>query len=1741
MPVSEVKNTFPKRPKPIRIEYSGEYSRGRDYIYNVQRKLEYGEIHEYLLETERWIVEGKDPEADKIIAYVRDKMDKLSVSMTGHKAPDLEIVLADTPDISTGVITRPDKPILIVGLGMMDRIIAQGFGEDHLVAVLGHERFHLRRHDKWKDLKNGRPEETIGDVYAVLESERAGYNPQAMGDFFRAIKKEYKSGSGWGAILGRLVGEHPSLDVRIRNTELALAELQLTKRMSEDQTEIPADIVEAVKNTRFKTHLDLYLERFSYKNASPSRKVELLGRYLASSLDTRDDCLADVYQEETEPLIEALRETEGVQKEAEYWFRFFLKQQHEWNPRSKNHWYRENEASYKWILHQFVQLMGPTFVPSQKKDAWETNYVNPDHVIPPIFKRFATDSKAFWAATTRQEAMTAIKRYQAAKKGLKRYESGIHALKLTEKWEYAPDRSSLKRDIKEHGKARLPWEQHVRWANGEGEETEADKADSKIIAQYARKWGAKDPRLPNYNPKNEVTPLGYKMDELVFDKDWNIIEVKPSQSELEEIERKKVQARFEADTAAELISREYDLQQERERSEHDLVKSTDWADMEKDFWRFVEQHKEDLIPTVTLVPGRFPFAEAFMERLEAFRAENPELWHGRYVEFLTGYSDNVRFKEQEKKRSWDDRKEYIPSNDLAFPNLLQEISGKYFGYFGKGTKYIGERGALPDNHPMKDLLASYHDIREPYLKRSRKNPQRKRYKVYPRKIAAEKHPVEIPFKIDIRHPFVKAITVLNEQDVTPRDKANLIEKFRYYNRYAKSTEQYFKISARRVFNYAAMQKPEDFSKGYRKSSDSDGRSHMIWREAYPIEFLRTLRRLDRKKPAERYSISSMDFFLLSHKFDHFYDKNVRKGLQKELKKLVERQVKRNRRIDFSVKTPVHTLIERYLEDRSALTTYEYHIKYLNGRKTNRSRWDKEARTHNIFVTRPKLEEAYLTRIKERIMALPVEGRHEHITQILGIQLQNPDYREWAIDTWVESTLALFGQDDGSEAYQEKMLSYMKSAVGHMSSAQSMNCMLRLVDGIEAQRGVSLGVKDLLVDTFGQRFLEKDGAMRIIDSAVDTCSHDPELRDAFLKYITEPLTDEGSQSFVKLLKKTSLKDRDREYEFVKKFFDPNRAINMSAKEENMTLDFLHQNFWAMPFGLRTIYLDRILFPVGETEDGDFEEAINFVLDKVLPLDKKLSAEAREALLVYLDTCPPELRRTTFSAILATTESASNKGEMRPGQVLSEVLSRTGAAGGQLLQAGHSYLSGLNLTDPDMIQFKEDLKKSKVDFAPPFRWEIFERLDEIMPDSLKNITYRVGRHLGSGSTAYVIEIIKEGLEKTALKLMRKDVMPIADLQFERFLSAFQTLAERHEHYKPLPSMVDHAKDMIQTAARGNVAAKQVLYAQTLYDPVSMKVNGKEFRFKVAPLVSYGEEYIETGLAEGLHLNDLENGEEKRDLSIGIETLEQYHTARGKAIDEDRHGGQQKIQGRLIHIFDVGAIPYSLEDEAIVHPKPFEKRALGHLFGMILNASAKGESPVKAMVDSVTTKNWGDAKPYLVAIQKGMLARMDVASSFGETEKEIAEVQKYIFRYVWKSGKVDPDLFKGFTETVDISACKDIAFDALKNVFKPAAHTIEIKDSAVSEKETVLGISEMLKMVAQTSLSRVFARSTLSSADHPVNAISEALETETQELQAGADMQNVISFDREKKKRDNSNGASSSSSGSLGGNNLFSADFI
>lgn len=270
--ITEADNpTVPARARKAQlgVEY-GDHNRD-EFRYRLKQQIEDGEIPTFIREVNHLVGEGESPYADQVIGYIRAVLGRMSKATTSKPHPEMRIFLSDTAGPFAGIITETGKhpPILIIGLGLIDQIVANGFGEDHFAAILGHERFHLLRHKRWEGLDNGRPEETVGDIYGIMEANRAGYNPQALGEFFRYLKSKHDSDAPRPIhTLLELMDEHPSLSDRVRNCELAMAHLQLTRRLSEQTTPIPVDIVEASWGVQYTSTYDQYKSEHGYARGS---------------------------------------------------------------------------------------------------------------------------------------------------------------------------------------------------------------------------------------------------------------------------------------------------------------------------------------------------------------------------------------------------------------------------------------------------------------------------------------------------------------------------------------------------------------------------------------------------------------------------------------------------------------------------------------------------------------------------------------------------------------------------------------------------------------------------------------------------------------------------------------------------------------------------------------------------------------------------------------------------------------------------------------------------------------------------------------------------------------------------------------------------------------------------------------------------------------------------------------------------------------------------------------------------------------------------------------------------------------------------------------------------------------------------------------------------------------------------------------------------------------------------------
>lgn len=1606
-----------QRPKPIHIDAGSD-----SYMINgfkIDEELKKNQIPQSMLEELRLVQQGDSTDGDMIIAYVKKILDRLSMATTGKPCPELRIMLSDQLGDHTGIMTKLDPPVLLIGLSHIDSLIQHNMGEDHLAGVLAHERFHLMCARKWKDLPNTRPQEAIGDIFGTIEAKNAGYNPQALVEFFQSfLKDEYTERRERVTFWGRFaeaIAIHPPVKNRIRNIQMAISNFQLTEKLQETYTPFPQEIIEAVARVEYIPPYEKLKADNNFSKMTSVQKLKFLHGYMMEQLERRDyeNPYGDKKRMEPNIFLMAHRLFETYHDISGLWGKpgvqdaaaEILDQLMQYD---RDGYHRQLDDMRKWVMRRIIELThtkrpNPNRVLSDRETEMAFTFALHEHrlsgrynsseeankEIPKKYTAHLELDGKFWRAKTFAGCAKTARAFLAAEQAMEKYRTGLNIFDLGFERTSWPSRHEIRSDLKHKGFCRLPWHNQIGWVlqNPESE-------DAQIIKAVLKRLGCDDPRLKleeeegYWRSRND-----YQYEDLTFAADGSITALKPNRYEMNEIYKDRFQAR----TYADLLAKEHKTQIERVARETELAGQTNWGEMEADFWAFTEKHLEALLPDHTIIDTAYPFAEEFMAQLNALCEKDAKKWKPVLTCFISGVDADRPKKKNKHGDVIIDEKIYEMIDSRAvrkfsMPWLIWEYQTRHFGHDNPYDldyhHFDSRRGKLSKGHPRTAELAALETSRHDDALSYREDRD---------KVPHDEELVETYIAIGTNHPFLGPLLALPEDGPLHTEaKANLISNFSSKNVNAATREDYIKIDPYRAFNFPPVKTAEDYSKLNYHAHSSRGflSVHPLWGNATGIELIRMLRaNLEAKRP-KRFNLSLLNAQDVTQNFSQLNNTKLRHELKTELAQLVERTIESNKQIDFANTAPVTDIITTFIKDMP------------------KDAYSRITRRYNCFDRRPLLEMEYLDHIRQRIEILPLAERKEPLAQLLSVEIKDPEYRAWATDTWISSATNALGKDDGSEEYTQQAMAIINEAAEKMTSSQALPCMLRLLDIVEGQKALSFGLKEKIIDVYGANYLRKDVAARLIESTIDAYGTSRILRDAFLEYITSPLSDNGTDSFI-AISKTNI--GDKESPFYQKMTAEGFTFTASPKDERAKMDYLYKNFWALPFEIRTIYLDRILFPTTDTKGEYFGEAVNFVLDKVLPLNRKFAAEAREALVVYLDCCPQELRRATFSAILATTEEVAKNHEMRPGQVLSDVLTRMGAAGGQLLQAAHSYLSSLDLEDPDLVLLRDDLLSSKTNFSRPMRWDMFKRIDDTLSEQERDNIDHVGQILGCGSTAYVVACDKKDGRESALKLMRENVVPVAELQFERFLEAFRILAERHEKYAALPDMVAHAQELIKTSTRGDIAAEQVLYAQNSFNRMTVTVNGTTYNFQTAALHGYGAEFLDTDIIRGEYINKLE-AREGKNVCIALKTALLYQLLTGQAIDLDRHSGQQLAQGNTIGIFDVGALPYDVEQQMIAVPSNDEKIALGKLLGIIMNAALAGQSPATAMVQAVTKMEWGTAREYLVGINKALLAQSEIDSGLGDTPAERQAAYKAILMTIWNTSHIDPAILQGLAQTLD-----------------------------------------------------------------------------------------------------------------------------
>ncbi|MDR3477202.1 MAG: hypothetical protein P4M14_04150 [Gammaproteobacteria bacterium] len=446
-----------------------------------------------------------------------------------------------------------------------------------------------------------------------------------------------------------------------------------------------------------------------------------------------------------------------------------------------------------------------------------------------------------------------------------------------------------------------------------------------------------------------------------------------------------------------------------------------------------------------------------------------------------------------------------------------------------------------------------------------------------------------------------------------------------------------------------------------------------------------------------------------------------------------------------------------------------------------------------------------------------------------------------------------------------------------------------------------------------------------------------------------------------------------------------------------------------------------FREGEDESRQIVESYLEGLEEVAKDSQyKASIEARERLIL--------------SAMLIanansqqTTGAASGRGE-----ALNQVLAAMGPAGRKLAQAIESHTE-----TPEDI--KHSLQNSKTNAAPPTRWEVHEWAESFYQPAANDLQLadgiqHMGEMLGAGSYGVTMKVVKNSGAETAITFLRPFMREQARDEFMILDTAAQILIGKNPVFRPFDDMQREAAIASGKEVDMTISSKQQEFAKQLYEGLEIVINQHKFRFGVASWIGHGEQYKETKVVAGQHYNDLDQSAElkhlKKPAAAAILAAEIYLLLKGGHVDNDRHGGQQKLikiseNETYIGNFDFGGM--SLRPQTV-----WQKKLLGQLVGEAMWQISKpiGAHQLDGSLLAMLTEKYvqayakayftgADGKEYLIGMEKakhfvgqvkrGLLALGNYLSVLSQD----VDLLKAVMGAVLATGQIDKTVEAGIRE--------------------------------------------------------------------------------------------------------------------------------
>ena len=682
-------------------------------------------------------------------------------------------------------------------------------------------------------------------------------------------------------------------------------------------------------------------------------------------------------------------------------------------------------------------------------------------------------------------------------------------------------------------------------------------------------------------------------------------------------------------------------------------------------------------------------------------------------------------------------------------------------------------------------------------------------------------------------------------------------------------------------------------------------------------------------------------------------------------------------------------------------------------------------------------------------------------------VDNPKFHEYLMDTVVSYETERLGKEKLSEDFYQR-LNPERFFYG-FSPLDGSEILSRILTKCEAQTATTSKVQDLIDHKLGaDRSVGLKGAVL----GLEKLNESDDLNEDILKFLITPLNYESTAQMLKMLKLKSggkknqaiIRDENN-IQFSKnliKQLDPELAGRIDNQDVlpppdsyfEYKLAMFHRQYWSADETQKMATLKKIIFKDGQKpQEDELKVALKLVTDKLFPKDEQYSDIANLIVETYYAQYPLEAK-PYFISMLYSIEPPekisydekyipSQKQKLKnPGPFIAKVLKQMGPAGAKLAQALHSNPS----TSEEIKQALDGFKSNN---KIPSRSEIFSDLERIYKNDpngkeLEASIAHVGKVLGGGSFCYTILVENHQGEESALTIVRNNVEKDANFVYDKFFTPVATVLTEKDAktFGSLPTIVQQARYLTSIEADALMGGEQTKIAQEQYKNISVQCDKQQFTIQAAPLLSCGEQFKQTALAQGKHFNDLpqntpEEKEFKKAAAKAIFSTELYILLQCGPIDSDRHGAQVRVNGNNITMFDHGAIDFTKEKIGVdengkniykrepLIPTESDKKCLGKILGETLTEASHGTPFEDALLSKLGhPEKYPENSHFISTVLRALLATEDYRKALGDTPDEKSKnLQDCLSAVMEQKLGLDMTLLTAIEENMDDSTLESM----------------------------------------------------------------------------------------------------------------------